>query len=74
MRRLLPDPSPDLDDAALVEAYRLPAGRSLRVGFVASLDGSVTVDGRSGCLASPGYKRVVRTLSALAHAVPGAAG
>ncbi|WP_448609175.1 dihydrofolate reductase family protein [Geodermatophilus sp. URMC 60] len=69
MRRLLPDPSPDLDDGALVEAYRLPAGRSLRVDFVTSLDGSVTVQGRSGGLGSPGDRRVFRTLRALADVV-----
>ncbi len=69
MRRLLPDPSPDLDDGALVEAYRLPAGRSLRVDFVASLDGAVTVEGRSAGLGSPGDERVFRTLRALADAV-----
>jgi riboflavin biosynthesis pyrimidine reductase len=69
VRRLLPDPSPDLDDGALVEAYRLPAGRSLRVDFVASLDGAVTVEGRSAGLGSPGDERVFRTLRALADAV-----
>ena len=73
MRRLLPGAggagTEDLDDAALVEAYRLPAGRSLRVDFVVSLDGSVTVEGRSGGLGSPGDKRVFRMLRALADAV-----
>ncbi|SDN84409.1 dihydrofolate reductase family protein [Geodermatophilus sp. DSM 45219] len=69
MRRLLPDPAPVPDDEALVEAYRLPAGRSLRVDFVASLDGSVTVDGRSGGLGSPGDQRVFRALRALADVV-----
>ena len=69
MRRLLPDPSPDLDDDALVEAYRSPAGRRLRVDFVASLDGAVTVEGRSAGLGSPGDERVFRTLRALADAV-----
>jgi riboflavin biosynthesis pyrimidine reductase len=69
VRRLLPEPSSDLDDGALVEAYRLPAGRSLRVDFVASLDGSVTVEGRSGGLGSPGDRRVFRTLRALADVV-----
>ncbi len=69
MRRLLPEPSRDLDDDALVEAYRSPAGRSLRVDFVASLDGAVTVEGRSAGLGSPGDRRVFRVLRALADAV-----
>ena len=68
MRRLLPDPA-QLDDAALVEAYRVPAGRHVRVNFVTSLDGSVTVDGRSGGLGSPGDRRVFQTLRALADVV-----
>ena len=45
MRRLLPEPADLPDDAALAAAYRLPGGRSLRVNFVASIDGAVTVDG-----------------------------
>ncbi|TQN42404.1 riboflavin-specific deaminase-like protein [Blastococcus colisei] len=68
MRRLLPDPG-NLDDDGLIEAYRLPPGRSLRVNFVASLDGAVTVDGRSEGLGSPGDKRIFRLLRALADAV-----
>lgn len=69
MRRLLPDPTADLDDAGLVEAYRLPDGRSLRVNFIASLDGATTVAGRSRGLQSPGDLRVFRLLRALADAV-----
>lgn len=68
MRRLLPDPG-DLDDAALVEAYRRPPGRTLRVNFVASLDGAVTVGGRSEGLGSPGDKRIFGVLRALSDAV-----
>ncbi|MFD2094215.1 dihydrofolate reductase family protein [Blastococcus deserti] len=68
MRRLLPDPA-ELDDAALVEAYRLPGGRSLRVNFVASLDGAITVDGVSEGLGSPGDRRIFRVLRALSDAV-----
>lgn len=68
MRRLLPDPA-ELDDAALVEAYRVPAGRHVRVNFVTSLDGSVTVDGRSEGLGSPGDRRIFQTLRALADVV-----
>ena len=69
MRRLLPGPPGDLDDRALAEAYRLPPGRSLRVNFVASLDGAVTVSGRSAGLGSPGDRRLFRALRALADAV-----
>jgi 5-amino-6-(5-phosphoribosylamino)uracil reductase len=68
MRRLLPDPA-ELDEAALVEAYRLPPGRSLRVNFIASLDGATTVAGRSGGLGSPGDRRLFRVLRALADVV-----
>ncbi|SFL08293.1 dihydrofolate reductase family protein [Geodermatophilus ruber] len=68
MRRLHPDPA-DLDDAGLVEAYRLPPGRSLRVNFVTSLDGAISVGGKSAGLGSPGDKRVFRILRALADVV-----
>jgi riboflavin biosynthesis pyrimidine reductase len=73
VRRLLPgaggSQDPTLDDAALAEAYRLPAGRSLRVNFVVSLDGAVTVGGRSGTLGSRGDRRIFNLLRALADAV-----
>ncbi len=68
MRRLLPDPGP-VDDDGLVAAYRLPPGRSLRVNFVASLDGAITVDGRSGGLGTPGDKRIFDLLRGLADVV-----
>ncbi|SEO41426.1 dihydrofolate reductase family protein [Trujillonella endophytica] len=76
MRRLLPVPDPGSDtasdlasDAALADAYRLPAGRAMRVNFVGSLDGAIAIEGRSGGLGSPGDKRVFRTLRALADVV-----
>jgi 5-amino-6-(5-phosphoribosylamino)uracil reductase len=68
MRRLLPEPS-TLDDADLVEAYRLPLGERVRVNFISSLDGAITVDGRSKGLQQPGDLRVFRTLRALADVV-----
>jgi len=68
MRRLLPDPA-TLDDAALVDAYRVPEGRHLRVNFIASLDGSITVDGRSEGLGSAGDRRIFQVLRALADVV-----
>ncbi len=69
MRRLLPGPPADLDDAGLADAYRTPPGRLLRVNFIASLDGATTVAGRSRGLQSPGDLRVFRLLRALADAV-----
>jgi riboflavin biosynthesis pyrimidine reductase len=69
VRRLFPSPAEIADDLALAEAYRLPPGRSLRMDFIASLDGSIAVDGRSEGLQSPGDQRVFRTLRALADVV-----
>ncbi|MGY2001886.1 dihydrofolate reductase family protein [Blastococcus sp. SYSU DS1024] len=68
MRRLFPEPA-ELDDAGLVEAYRCPPGRWLRMDFIASLDGAVAVDGVSAGLGSPGDRRVFRVLRALADVV-----
>jgi riboflavin biosynthesis pyrimidine reductase len=68
VHRLLPDPGP-LDDADLAEAYRPPAGRFLRVNFIESLDGAITVDGRSGGLGSPGDRRIFHLLRALSDVV-----
>ncbi|WP_369134249.1 dihydrofolate reductase family protein [Modestobacter sp. I12A-02662] len=69
MRRLFPDPGPLEDTAALADAYRLPAGRHLRVNFVASLDGAIAVEGRSGGLGSDGDRRVFRVLRAVSDVV-----
>ncbi|SDC70709.1 Pyrimidine reductase, riboflavin biosynthesis [Geodermatophilus telluris] len=69
MRRLHPAPAEDLSDDDLAAAYALPPGRSVRVDFVTSLDGAITVDGRSAGLGSPGDERVFRVLRALADAV-----
>lgn len=72
MRRLLPaagGATGALDDAALHEAYRLPAGRALRMNFVVSLDGAITVDGRSAGLGSPADERIFQLLRALADVV-----
>ncbi|MGY2075326.1 dihydrofolate reductase family protein [Blastococcus sp. SYSU DS0828] len=68
MRRLFPEPA-ELDDAGLVEAYRCPPGRWLRMDFIASLDGAITVGGVSAGLGSPGDRRVFRVLRALADVV-----
>jgi riboflavin biosynthesis pyrimidine reductase len=63
---------PDLDDAALAAHYAWPEKRAVpyvRVNFVSSLDGAVTVDGRSGGLGSTADKKVFRLLRELAEVV-----
>ncbi len=60
MRRLLPGASVEVD---LHDAYRTAAGVDhLRVGFVASADGSATAQGASGGLSSAGDKAVFGVL------------
>jgi riboflavin biosynthesis pyrimidine reductase len=65
-------PGPDavaLDDDAIVGCYpRVPAP-SLRVNFVTSVDGAVTLDGYSAGLSSPGDKRVFHLLRMICDAV-----
>lgn len=55
---------------------RYPRGRepTLRVNFVASVDGAVTVDGRSGALGGPGDKQIFDMLRATCDALVTAAG
>ncbi len=75
MRALLPEPAGELDataqldDTAVAERYRPPAGRHLRANFVAALDGATSVQGVSAGLGSAGDKRVFRVLRAWADAV-----
>lgn len=72
MHRLWPLPLLDeVDDAALAAHYAWPDGPavSVRVNFVTSLDGAVSVDGRSGGLGTPGDKAVFRLLRELADVV-----
>ncbi|MDG4766966.1 pyrimidine reductase family protein [Solwaraspora sp. WMMD406] len=71
IRRLAPiRPCPvDLDDEALVDSYANPALPHLRVNFVTSADGAVTVAGRSTGLSSPADKRVFAILRMLCDAL-----
>src|SRR5215211_3753095 len=71
MRRLFPDPVADLDLDGTLAAYAPPAGahRHLRVNFVSSVDGAVTLDGRSGGLSVPADKRVFGLLRDLAEVI-----
>ena len=71
-----PAPGTELDEAALREAYAVPADRSwLRVNFVSSLDGAVTgADGRSGSINTPADFTVFSLLRRLADVVVVGAG
>src|SRR3954449_5075523 len=69
MRRLLPEAASGLSTEDVVEAYRLPPGRALRVNFLAALDGATTVAGRSRGLQKPGDLVVFRILRALGDAI-----
>lgn len=74
MHRLWPpegEPT-ELDDPALAAAYAYPddlRAPYVRVNFVASLDGAVSVEGRSGGLGSSADRRVFRLLRGLADVV-----
>ncbi|MGW4122176.1 pyrimidine reductase family protein [Nocardia sp. NPDC004711] len=62
----------DLTRDDLVELYAYPVEPSapyVRVNFVTSIDGAVTVDGRSGALGTPADKRVFGLLRDLADVV-----
>jgi riboflavin biosynthesis pyrimidine reductase len=73
VRRLLPgvggDATAGLTTEDVVEAYRLPPGRALRVNFIASPDGATTVAGKSQGLQMPGDLVVFRILRALGDAI-----
>ena len=74
MRQLLPYPAENLTDDDLVAAYAVPSGDHLRVNFVSSADGAVTLDGVSGGLGGPGDRRVFHLLRDLADVILVAAG
>ena len=77
MRRIFPDADPaPLDDDALTGLYTPadPGRPALRVNFVSSLDGAVTVEGYSKGLSGPADKRVFGVLRAVCDALLVAAG
>jgi riboflavin biosynthesis pyrimidine reductase len=76
MRLLYPPGGPsELDDAALARLYDTDrAVHRLRMNFVASVDGAVSVDGRSAGLSSPADKRVFGVLRGWCDALVVAAG
>lgn len=71
MRALLPGPAADVD---LVAAYSVPAGKGptrpfVRCNMITSLDGAISVNGRSGMLGGPADTRVFQTLRSLADVI-----
>lgn len=80
MRRLLPDPPVDLSPdvlPSLVAADRRPAPEDrpwLVVNMVASVDGAIDVDGRSGGLGGPSDLAMFRALRELPDAIMAGAG
>lgn len=71
---ILADASPS--DAEMLAAYALPdrAAPRLRANFVSSLDGAVTLNGRSGALGSPDDQRLMTVLRTLADVIVVGAG
>ncbi|WP_327005604.1 pyrimidine reductase family protein [Dactylosporangium sp. NBC_01737] len=57
MQQLYPEPGP-VDHDTLIDLYAPPPRPSLRVNFVASLDGAGTLGGKSAGLSGPEDKRV----------------
>lgn len=77
MRRLWPDPATIDDVPAMVaaDARPTPAGRPwLLVNMIASLDGAITVDGRSGGLGRPADKAMFSALRGVGDVVMAGAG
>lgn len=64
----------DVHDADLVASYPRHPAPTLRVNFVASVDGAVTVNGKSAGLGGPGDKLIFDTLRMVCDALVVAAG
>jgi len=72
VRQLLPEPSHDVDPAALyrADARPVPSGRPwVVVNMIASADGATTVGGLSGPLGGPGDRQVFGALRSVADVV-----
>lgn len=70
MRQVHPSYRDDLSQDDLLELYAYPGDRPwVRANMVSSLDGTATVDGRSGGLSSPADKAVFQVLRGLCDVV-----
>jgi 5-amino-6-(5-phosphoribosylamino)uracil reductase len=67
--QLVPGGRAEVDDEVLADAYAPPRPDWLRVNFVASADGAMTVDGLAGGLSGDGDKRVFGLLRAMSDVV-----
>jgi riboflavin biosynthesis pyrimidine reductase len=65
---------PVFDPTELIDRYPRNDSPTLRVNFIASVDGAVTVDGLSGGLSGPGDKQVFDTLRMVCDALVVGAG
>jgi riboflavin biosynthesis pyrimidine reductase len=70
VRALLPEPSDDVD---LVQAYALPTAPAarpfVRCNMISSVDGAITVNGKSGALGGAADRQVFETLRALTDVI-----
>jgi riboflavin biosynthesis pyrimidine reductase len=66
MRRLSPDPTEEVD---LRTAYAVDAPRHVRANFVASADGSVSLEGKSGTLGNAADRELFHVLRAMSDVV-----
>jgi riboflavin biosynthesis pyrimidine reductase len=77
VRRLWPDPLEDIDvdETVAAELRPTPDGRPwLLVNMIGSLDGAITVEGRSGPLGRPADRALFHALRAIADVVVAGAG
>lgn len=74
IRELWPRPGGELDGEDLVERYPRGDRPVLRVNFVSSIDGAVTVDGFSAGLSGPGDELIFGTLRMVCDALVVGAG
>lgn len=66
MRRLFPDPADQVD---LRTAYGVQTSRHVRANFVASADGSVSLQGKSGTLGNAADRELFQLLRAMSDVV-----
>lgn len=71
MRALLPRPADDVDPVgAYALGHHLDGGRAfVRCNMISSLDGAISLNGRSGMLGGPADRRVFQVLRSLADVV-----